>query len=121
LLGALDSVPEGNGTLLDNTVVLWCSELATGTHKFNVWPAVVAGGAGLRTGRYVRQVPGTANANPNPGWGGVEAVIGRPHHHLLTTLASAVGATVDVLGQSELLTTEGERIDLTGGMPELLS
>jgi hypothetical protein len=121
LLTALDNVPEGNGTLLDNTVVLWCSELATGTHKYNVWPAIVAGGAGLRTGRYVRQVPGTANANPNPGWSGVDAVIGRPHHHLLTTLASAVGATVDVLGQSELLTTEGERVDLTGGMPELVA
>ncbi len=123
LLVGLDSVPEGNGSLLDNCAVLWCSELANGTHKYNLWPAVVAGGAGgaLRMGRYLRFVPATKNANPNPGFAGVERVIGRPHNHLLTSLAQAVGADVDSVGETELFTTEGERIDLSGPIPELMS
>lgn len=123
LLAALESVPEGNGTLLDNCAVLWCSELATGTHKFNIWPAVVAGGAGgaLRTGRYLRFVPSTPNANPNPDFSGVERVIGRPHNQLLTSLGRAVGADLDGVGETELVTTEGQRIDCRGPIDELMS
>lgn len=123
LLSALDSVPEGNGTLLDNTCVLWCSELATGTHRFNIWPAIVAGGAGgaLKTGRYLRQVPKTTNPTPNPQFGGVEPIIGRPHNHLLLGLASAVGAPLTSVGGTELFSTEGQRVDLTTTMTEVLS
>ena len=123
LLTALDSVPEGNGTLLDNTAVLWCSELATGTHRFNVWPAIVAGGAGgaLKTGRYLRQAPRTMNPTPNPNFGGVERIIGRPHNHFLISLGRAVGASIDAVGGTELLSTEGERLDLTTPMTEILT
>lgn len=47
LLGKLDSIPEGNGTMLDNTVVFWCNELAKGnSHSRNNNHYVVAGGAG---------------------------------------------------------------------------
>lgn len=123
LLVALDSVPEEGGTLLDNCAVLWCSELATGTHKYNIWPAVVAGGAGgaLRTGRYLRFKPSTPNANPNPNFSGVEPVIGLPHNRLLTTLAQAVGANIDSVGETELVTTEGQRVDCKAPIDELLS
>ena len=122
LLAKLDSIPEGNGTLLDHTAVLWCSELATGTHKFNIWPAVVAGGAGgaLRMGRYLREVPATPNPNRNPQWSGVEEVIGRPHNHLLLALAQAMGAPLDEIGGRELRTTTGTRIDLTTPLPSIL-
>lgn len=123
LLVALDSVPEGNGTLLDNCAVLWCSELATGTHRFNIWPAIVAGGAGgaLRTGRYLRYVPQTPTPNPNPNFSGVQPIIGRPHNQLLTTLGQAVGADINSVGETELTTTEGVRIDCTGVLDELLT
>ncbi|RYZ06752.1 MAG: DUF1552 domain-containing protein [Myxococcales bacterium] len=61
-LAHLDSVPEGNGTLLDNSLVVWGSELAKGnSHSFEKMPFVVAGGAAgkLQTGRYLQydQVP----------------------------------------------------------------
>jgi hypothetical protein len=122
LLERLDSIPEGNGTLLDHTAVLWCSELATGTHRFNIWPAMVAGGAGgaLRTGRYLRFVPQTPNPTPNPQFSGVEALIGRPHNHLLLALASAMGAPQSEIGGRELRTTTGTRVDLTTPLDELL-
>lgn len=123
LLVALDSIPEEGGSLLDNCAVLWCSELATGTHKFNIWPAVVAGGAGgaLRTGRYLRFKPATPNANPNPNFAGVEPVIGRPHNQLLTSLAQAVGADVDSVGETELVTPDGVRVDCSGVLDGVLS
>ena len=52
ILRALDSVPEGNGTMLDNTLCLWAVEVADGAHGFDRWPAVLAGGQGM-DGRYM--------------------------------------------------------------------
>jgi hypothetical protein len=123
LLARLDAIPEGDGTLLDHTAVLWCSELATGTHRFNVWPAVIAGGLGgaLRTGRYLREVPQTATPNPNPTWSGVEPFIGRPHNQLLVALAQAMDAPVDAVGARELQTATGTRIDLTAPLSTILA
>jgi len=56
LLKSLDSIPEGDGTMLDNTVVYWCNELAKGnSHSRNDSHYVVAGGAGsLKMGRYLK-------------------------------------------------------------------
>jgi Protein of unknown function (DUF1552) len=56
LLDELAAVPEGDGSLLDNTLVVWGSELGTGnTHSFKSTPFVVAGGAAgaFATGRYL--------------------------------------------------------------------
>jgi hypothetical protein len=55
LLEKLASVPEGDGTLLDNTLVYWCSDLADGMHSRSNYPVVLAGGAGgaLQTGRHL--------------------------------------------------------------------
>jgi len=56
LLDRLDSIKEGNGTLLDNTLVVWGTELGEGrTHSFKSTPFVTAGGAGgaIATGRYL--------------------------------------------------------------------
>ena len=123
LLERLDGIPEGDGTLLDHTAVLWCSELATGTHRFNVWPAIIAGGLGgaLRTGRYLREAPSTPTPNPNPTWSGVEPVIGRPHNHLLLALAQAMDVPLDEVGGRELRTAAGERIDLTTPLSSILA
>ncbi len=47
LLRKLQAVPEGGGTLLDNTVVVWCSEIARGnTHSHHNTPFLLCGGAG---------------------------------------------------------------------------
>src|SRR5215471_8179015 len=44
-LGALDAVNEGNGTLLDNTLVIWGRELGTTSHRMQPHPVILAGGA----------------------------------------------------------------------------
>lgn len=57
LLTKLDSVQEGDGTMLDNTVVLWINELSQGnTHSHINMPFVMAGSAGgyFDTGRYLQ-------------------------------------------------------------------
>jgi hypothetical protein len=62
LLTLLDAVPEGDGTMLDHTMVIWGSELGVGsTHSFAEVPFVVAGGSafGVKTGRALRLPKGT--------------------------------------------------------------
>ncbi len=57
LMQQLASVKEGDGSLLDNTVLLWSTEVAEGeSHSYKNMPYVLAGGAGgrLRTGRYLK-------------------------------------------------------------------
>jgi hypothetical protein len=74
-LAKLDAVPEGNGTLLDNSLVVWGSELGKGnSHSFEKVPFVVAGGAGgkLKTGRFLQ-------------FDGVE------HNRLLVSVAQLMG------------------------------
>jgi hypothetical protein len=76
LLGYLDAVKEGNGTLLDHTIVVWGNEAATGNHNANPGITVVCGGSDglLKTGQ---------NLN----------LTGNDWSQLLITLAQAVGAT----------------------------
>ena len=77
LLAMLDAVPEGDCTMLDNTLVVWGSEIATGyNHSFDGVPFVVAGGGnlGIDTGRFLRV-------------GGME------HNRLLVSILHALGRT----------------------------
>jgi hypothetical protein len=54
-MDGLAAIPEGNGSLLDNTLILWGNELGVGnTHKHEDIPFVLAGGAeGMRMGRFL--------------------------------------------------------------------
>ena len=55
LLGKLDAVNEGTGTLLDNTLVVWGRELGNTSHNMEPRAHVMAGKAGgaMRTGRFL--------------------------------------------------------------------
>ncbi|MBE7449909.1 MAG: hypothetical protein HS111_13715 [Kofleriaceae bacterium] len=54
LADLLDGIPEGNGTMLDHTIIPWTSELAHGGHGHDGWPAVIIGGGQrFRTGRWL--------------------------------------------------------------------
>ncbi len=76
LLDGLAAVPEGDGTLLDHSLVVWGNELATGNnHSGRGLPFVLAGGANgmIETGRYLQS-------------SGV-------HNRLLVSLCHAMGLT----------------------------
>jgi hypothetical protein len=54
---ALDAIPEADGTLLDHTLIMACSETSEGqTHALEEIPLIFAGGAsgGVQMGRHVR-------------------------------------------------------------------
>ncbi len=120
-MALLDSVPEGNGTLLDNTLVVWVNELATGTHKFLPWPVVIGGGGnlGLQTGRYLRWAPSVPTPSQHPTWSGVEPTIGVPHNRMWISLAQKLGVTLGHVGETQLTTTNGVVIDTTTPLDRL--
>ncbi len=63
----LDAVPEGGGTMLDNTLIVMLSESGDAHHcSFGTFPFVTLGGLGgaLKTGRYI-QYPAGRNASNN--------------------------------------------------------
>jgi hypothetical protein len=90
LLDKLASYGEGEATLLDNTVVLWCNEVGKGNnHSHRDLPFLLAGSCGghFRTGRFVDYLSG----------GGT----GHPHNNLLVSLAQAMGTTDTSFGDPE--------------------
>ena len=78
-LSKLDSYQEGDRTLLDNTLVLWATEIGESTqHDLTMMPYVLAGSAGgqLQTGRVI-----DTSANR------------RDNNQLLVSMAHLMGAT----------------------------
>jgi hypothetical protein len=119
LLSQLDAIPEGNGTLLDNCCVVWCSELADGTHHFHPWWAVVGGGV-MAKQKYVSFANDTPNPSVNTGFPGYTPTIGKPHNKFWLTVAHALGADLPNVGESSLKTPSGTSVDCTGTLAELL-
>lgn len=66
LVERLKSIPEGNGTVFDNTVILWTTECTHGNHGHTEIPVVLlgSGGGALKTGQYLQ-------FDKNPGYGNV--------------------------------------------------
>jgi hypothetical protein len=82
LLGKLKQIPEGNGTMLDNTLVFCVNELARGNvHSHDKMPYLLCGGASgdLQMGRFL-----TFN--------------GPAHNDLLTSLCNIMGAPTAKFG-----------------------
>lgn len=105
LVGLLDRIDEGNGTLLDNTATLWLPELSDGAaFNLNNLPILIAGSAGgyLRQGAAVNVegAPiGLGNSSRSCD-GGVVGASGSeggnvPINKLYATLMNAVGCTAD--------------------------
>jgi hypothetical protein len=90
LLDQLDSVQEGSGTLLDNTAVVWMTELGSGGHALNQIATVIAGGGAgyFRPGRYVHY-PQTVITRDND----KQELVGPAHERLCVSLMHAMGMT----------------------------
>ncbi|MCK6573567.1 DUF1552 domain-containing protein [Myxococcota bacterium] len=89
-LQALDAIPEGDGTLLDHTVVLGTSDVAWGkTHSPEDFPVVLAGSAGgaLAMDVHYRSPSGESASN------------------VLLTLCRAMGMDLPAFGAGEGYTT----------------
>ena len=91
-LNELRSIPEGEGTLLDNCAILCCSEVSEGrTHSIDDVPVVLAGSAGgaLRQGLHLRSY---TQENVNK---------------LMLTLVRSMGINLTSLGADDSFVTEG--------------
>ena len=65
LIKMLDSIPEGGGTVLDNTATIWFNEMSDGNaHNLNNAPIIQAGSAGgyFKTGWIINLDPATPGA-----------------------------------------------------------
>jgi len=84
-LTKLDSIPEGNGTLLDNCMVLYGSGLSDGNrHSHDDLPLILAGGGGgrIRTNRRI-----VAKDSP-------------PMGNLMLSMLDVLGTPAEVIGDS---------------------
>jgi hypothetical protein len=82
LIGAMQKVQEGTGTLFDNTVIFWCNELAIGNlHSHDDMRFLLAGSCQgtFQTGRWLQ-------------------FNGDPHNNLLLSLANAMGCGLSTFG-----------------------
>ncbi len=78
-----------DANLLDSSLVVWCGELADGSHHFGpTWPIVMAGNAGgaFSPGRYLRYPSGTS------------------HCDFWLAVAQALGVSIDSFGEAEYCT-----------------
>ena len=85
LMTKLDAVKEGSGTMLDNTAIVWCSEITSGnTHSHHDAPFMLAGGAGgaWETNR-ILQFDGDV-----------------PHNNLLVSLLNGMGVAASTFGEA---------------------
>lgn len=108
LMRKLEAVPEGDGTMLDSTMIVYLSDAAEGHHsRCWEWPFVLIGNAGgrLKAGRYVDY----------PYWG-------KPGHreigNLYTTLLEAAGESRAYFGVHE---PQLKGVGADGPLPELLA
>lgn len=103
---ALKAVPEGNGTMMDNTLIVYTSDMGESQHSTgNRWPFLLLGDLGgkLRTGRYVH-FPLEPHKQS------------RTINALYNTLLHAAGAPQDRFN----LTGSLKSLDRAGPLPELL-
>ena len=85
LVKRMSEAQDGDGTLLDHTLLLYGAGIRDGnTHDHIDLPLVLAGGksAGIKSGRHIRSTAGT------------------PLTNLLVTMLDRAGVTVDTLGDS---------------------
>ena len=91
LLARMNAIPEGDGTLLDHSVVAFANELISGyTHRSDPWPLILAGSGGghFKTGRFLAYPDldaGSPTSAPN-------------HTQVLTSLCHYMGARVERVG-----------------------
>lgn len=85
LIAKMKAVPEGEGTLFDNTLILFCTEVANpDVHSHRDMPWLLAGSAGghFDTGRFVD--------------------VGKTeHNNLLLSIAEAMGTPLDTIGNPD--------------------
>lgn len=115
LISQLATTPDEGGSLLDDTVVVWTNELASGNHDFKQHPLIVAGGNGhFALGRALRWAPTDMLEGA---W--TDHSIGPAHNRWLISLARAFGLELDSFGIAAAPRVGGGSIACTGALDRL--
>jgi hypothetical protein len=119
LVDKLSAMPDVDGkTVMDNTVIVSGSELANGWHGYQHYcPLIIGGEWHFRSGRYMHWPHETPSRILAPE--GFTSVSGKPHQHLLVSVAQAMGLSVDHIGLERVQSQDGNKIDLSGPLPDL--
>jgi hypothetical protein len=116
LIAQLAATPDEGGSLLDDTVVVWTNELASGNHAFERHPLVVAGGGGhFGLGRALHWAPTDMLHGP---W--ADHSIGPAHNRWLVSLGQAFGLELDSFGITAAPRVGGGSIPCTGPLDRLI-
>lgn len=106
LVAQLESIPEGAGTMMDNTLIVYTSDAAE-THHSNgdQWPFVLVGDLGrrLRAGRYI-DYPG----------------IGKPGNRVINALYCTIDHAAGSMGEEFNMDEELRKLDSGNPLEELL-
>ena len=124
LVSTLEAMPDaGDGSLMDNTLIAWGSELGDGWHGYRHYCPVLIGGAwAFKTGRYMYWPHETAAQMRVPSQilaGGSTQLCGMPHQRVLVSVARAMGLEVDHVGLEHVRGQRGDFIDLRGPLDGL--
>lgn len=98
LMAELDAIPEGDGSVLDHTTIVWMHEQSNAaTHQRSDMPIVIGGGlsGSFEMGRRI-----------DAG--------GKAHNQLLASLAKAMGVDVTGFGDTSLTNANGLLTELYG-------
>jgi hypothetical protein len=118
LLSQLKAIAQPNGTtLLDNTLLLWTSELGVGgVHSYTNIPYVLAGGSGvgLKGGRFIDYLGPTAYP---PGQNAIPYGVGPAHNKMFVSFLNMMGINETTFGMTGAAT--GEQALFTGPLAGL--
>jgi len=124
LVSTLENIPDVDGrSVMDNTLIVWGSELGDGWHGYRHYNPVLVGGSwAFNTGRYLywpHDTPAEMRVPSQVLAGGMSHVSGLPHQKLLISVARAMGLDVDSVGLRYSRGQRGDFIDLTGPLDRL--
>jgi hypothetical protein len=93
LIQRLKQVPEGNGSLFDNTAILYCSEMSNGSHNSTNIPFLLAGTAGgrFRNGAFFDETNAAKGERTTYRW----------NNDLLAAIGKGYGLEIDSFGSAD--------------------
>lgn len=121
----LEAIPEGDGTALDHTAIVWLDEIAQGGHQYDLYPVTIVGGSRrFRTGRYVKLPRELPRPQAGSGWAARE-IVGIPLSRVQVALCQEMGMEMEALSEelthydARLPTGREVRVSLGGALDEL--
>ncbi|MBT6488506.1 MAG: DUF1552 domain-containing protein, partial [Deltaproteobacteria bacterium] len=119
LVDLLSSIPDTDGqSLMDNTLIVWGSELADGWHGYQHYcPVLIGGSWHFQTGNY-HYMPHETPIEIRT-INGMTQVSGMPHQHMLVSVAQAMGLSDDHIGIKRIQSQNGTSVDCSGPLSVL--